>query len=493
MLAASIVQRPLNAEVERFVVIRDDGSADDVLAVTLQNSTDSDAPLAEDGVRFVFEYRDKSADFITARDWGGSIVVKDAEDALRTERCVRVPAEGVVPAHGTRTLAVYVRFRNFVRVSNAGELMLDDPLYALDLLALPVARIGYRATVVFPGDFFRRKLVADNAQITTSRTASWEWGAGAATDGYLQMRADQRRGVTGSVSRKLDDAIAEVYRNLVRSYIQYWPETDRLRKLLCDPYIAPRIASEGNLPDEEALLEMRHDVRAELYRALLTRLFEVRKAIFAEGEVGILTADGTVERAEEIFRHAEKLRDKDGVTAPWPQNADEVLLAILHYQEGLRKRPRRWPDKLDEGEFHQHFAEMLSARGMTLHSEVLLSAGRVDVLLGETPIELKIADLKGQSDETIRDHYAQAVEYAISSGKGLVILVVLDTHSYPELAPGPPGAPEQCQVETVPTLKGVSGAPTHVVVITVVVLARLPRPSKLRRSGKRKAQSVPAD
>jgi hypothetical protein len=371
--------------------------------------------------------------------------------------------------------------------------MLDDPLYALDLPALPVASICYRATAVFPDDFFRRKLVADNTRITTSRTASWEWGAGAATDGYLQMRADQQRGVTGSASRKLDDAIAEVYRLLARSYIQYWPKTDRLRELLSDPYIAPRIGSEGNLPDEEALLEMPHYERAELYRALLSLLFEVRKAIFVEGEAGIFTAEGTVERAEEIFRRAEELRDKNGVTGPWPQNADEALLEILHYQDGLRKRPRPWSDKLGEGEFHQHFQEMLRARGMTLHSEVLLSAGRVDALLGETPIELKVADLEGQSGETIRGHYPQAVEYAVALSKGLVILVVLDKHSYPELAPGPPGLSEQCRVEVVPTRKGVSGAPTHVVVITVVVLARLPRPSKLRRSGKRKGQSVPAD
>jgi hypothetical protein len=104
------VQRPLNAEVERFIVIHDDGIAHDVLAVTLLNSTDSDVPLAEGGVSFVFEYRDKPADFVTARDCGGRVIVKDAEDALRTERFVRVPAEGVVPAHGMRTVAVYVRF-----------------------------------------------------------------------------------------------------------------------------------------------------------------------------------------------------------------------------------------------------------------------------------------------------------------------------------------------------------------------------------------------
>lgn len=488
MLAASAVQRPLDAEVERFVLLREDGSADDVLALTFRNSTDSEVPLAEGC--FDFEYHDNTTEFITARDWGGREIVKDAKDSLRAERVVRVPAEGTVPARETRTLAVHVHHRDLAwRVDQAGALMLKDPLYARALPTLPVSGVRYRATIVFPASPFRREIVADGAQIT-SRTASWEWGTAVAIGDNLQMRAQQQRGAVVSAPRRLDDAIAEVYRLLFGSPIWAWPETEHLRELLRHPAIAPKIGSAGELPDEKTLVEMPHRECAELYRALLSRLLEVRKAILAEGGAEVVTAQGTEERAERLFRRAEKLHGESGVTAPFPRDAGEALIEVLHYQARLRERPRRWPDKLDEAEFHQHVEEILSARRPPPGSEVPLSAGRLDLLLGETPLELKVADLKGRPKEKVVAYHAQAAEYAVARGKGLAILLVLDEYIYPEGGLGPPGLDEQCPVGIVSTQPGASGAPSHVVVITVVVLARLVRPSKLRSPTKGKERPV---
>lgn len=133
---------------------------------------------------------------------------------------------------------------------------------------------------------------------------------------------------------------------------------------------------------------------------------------------------------------------------------------------------------------------MLSARRPPPGSEVPLSGGFLDLLLGETPLELKVADLKGEPYKKIAAYHAQPAAYAVGLGKGLAILLVLDKHSYPELGPSPPEGPEQCRVDVVTTRKGVSGAPSHVVIITVVIPAGLPRPSKLRSSKKKKRQPV---
>ena len=162
------------------------------MALTFQNPTESDVLLAEGCVWFAFKYHDSTTEFIEARDRCGREVVVGAKDAIRTERRVLVPAEGSVPARGMRTLAVRVRHLDLARrVDKAGALMLDDPLYALDLPTLPVARIRYRATVVFPASPFRREIIADGAQIRTSRTSSWEWGAAVATGDNLHMSAHQ--------------------------------------------------------------------------------------------------------------------------------------------------------------------------------------------------------------------------------------------------------------------------------------------------------------
>lgn len=364
--------------------------------------------------------------------------------------------------------------------------MLDDPLYALNLPTLPVARIRYRATAVFPASPFRREIVADGAQVRTSRTASWEWGAAVATGDNLHMSAHQERGAVLSAPRKLDDAIAEVYRLLFRSYIWAWPETERLRELLRHPAIVPKIAPAGELPDEAALVEMTHSERADRYRALLSHLLKVREAILQEGGAEVVTAEGTEDRAERLSRQAENLRNDKGVTAPFPRDVGEALIEVLHYQARLRERPWRWSDKLDEAEFHRHVETVLSARRPPPSSEVPLSGGFLDLLLGETPLELKVADLKGRPKETVVVYGAQSAEYAVARGKGLAILLVLDEHVYPEGGLGPPGLEEQCRVDVVPTQPGASGAPTQVVVITVVVHAQLVRPSKLRPLKKKK-------
>jgi len=487
MLAASAVQRPLHAEVERLVLLSEDGSAEDVLALTFKNPTDHEVPLAEGPIAFVFEYHDSSTELIEVRDRGGSQLVKGVDDALRTERFVRVPAEGTVPARGTRTLAVRVRHLDLARrVDKAGALLLDDPLYALDLPTLPVARICYRATVVFPASPFRREIVADGSQVRTSRTASWEWGAAVSMGDNLHMSAHQERGAVVSAPRRLDDAIAEVYRLLFGSYIWAWPYTERLRELLRHPAVAPKIGPIGELPAEDALVDMPHSERADQYRVLLSRLIKAREVILAEGGAEIVTVEGTEERAERLFRQAEKIRNEKGVTAPFPGNAGEALIEVLQYQARLRERPWTWTSKLDEAEFHRHVETFMSARRPQPGSEVPVSGGFLDLLLGETPLELKVADLKGRPKETVISYGAQAAEYAAARGKGLAVLLVLDEHIYAEGGLGPPGLEEQCRVDMVPTQPGASGSPTHVVVITVVVHARLVRPSKLRRSKKGK-------
>jgi hypothetical protein len=477
----------LDAEVERLVLLKEDGSANDILAVTFRNPTSNEILLCEGAIDLIFEYNDSATELIEVRDRGGRDRVLGAVDCIRSERSVFVPIEGGVPARGSRTVMVRVRHRDLARqVDGAGALFLDDPLYAWELSGLPVSRVRYRADVVFPASDFRRRIVADDAQNKTSRTVSWDWGATMIPGGNLQMRAHQERGAVVLAPRRLDDAIAEVYRLIFKSHVGVWPDTERLRELLRYPSIVSRIGQAEVLPDETQLVDMGHDERVGLFRALLVRLHTMRKEIIDKPGAEVVVAEDTEERAERIARKAERLRQEKGITAPFPRDADAALIEVLHYQARLRQDPSPWPERLKESDFHKHVAGCLGNRKPPPGSEVPLAGGFLDLKLGDTPIELKVANLHGDPARRTARFRPQIAAYAAGCGKGLAILLVLDRYIYPEGDLGPPGLDEQWRVDVEKTHVGVSGEPTHVIVVTIVVLARLTAPSSLRSPKKSK-------
>ncbi|WP_199350886.1 TIR domain-containing protein [Haliangium ochraceum] len=158
------------------------------------------------------------------------------------------------------------------------ELTLDDPLYAWQLDALPsLGRIKYSATVVFPPDPVRRKIVAEDALITTSRTAHWEWYAVSPGEN-LHIRArslPQDDCVTESLAC-VDDAISEVYRLIFRSYIWEWPDTGALREHMEHDSVVRFLDVGTGLPDENFLSDASHEGRMERYQSLLSELYAVR-------------------------------------------------------------------------------------------------------------------------------------------------------------------------------------------------------------------------
>jgi hypothetical protein len=109
---------------------------------------------------------------------------------------------------------------------------------------------------------------------------------------------------------------------------------------------------------------------------------------------------------------------------------------------------------------------------------VRIGGGRCDFLLGSTPVELKVADLKGDPEREVRKHLAQAAEYAAAKGCPLGVLLLAE-HRYEAGGRHLPSANEQLRVETVSSEPGAAGA-TRTVVAVVVVPASPPRPSEMK-------------
>ncbi|WP_140873864.1 hypothetical protein [Myxococcus xanthus] len=473
-------EKPLDAEVERFAFIGEDGSADDYLVLTFVNRTSADVLLVEEKTHLTFKYNDRTTEFLSVRDWNGRSTINDVCDQIRTERAVVVPIDGNVPAGTRRAITVKVRHRDLARRDNLGGLTVYDPLYALGLPILPVERIRYQANLVFPSSAYRREIDAQGAQFVTSRTAVWTWGAAINPGENLHLSAIQRRGALTSAPRRIDDAIAEAYRLLAGSYLWEWPKTEPLRRLLAQIVFPRGMRVTMELPDEDCLVDEAHSRSEHIFRKLLEELYAGRDAIIQEAGSELVLENGVMERSERLSIQAEKLRTERGVIAPFPSGAAEALMEVLHYQARQRERPASWSDGLDEAEFHRDVERQVGARRRTPGSEVPLAGGFLDLLIGETPVELKVADLRGAPIKNAARFRPQTAQYAAGLGFGLAILLVLDEHVYSKGDVGPPGLDEQCRVDVQETKKGVSGAPTVVVVVTVVVLARLTAPSTLR-------------
>lgn len=473
-------EKPLEAEVERFAFIEEDGSADDYLVLTFVNRTSEDVLIVEEKTDLTFKYNDRTTEFLSVRDWNGRRTINEVRDRIRTERAVDVPIDEGVPAGTRRSITVRVRHRDLARRDSFGGLTVFDPLYALGLPTLPVERIRYRANLVFPPSTYRREIDAQGAQSVTSRTAVWNWGAAINPGENLHLSAHQRRGALTSAPRRVDDAIAVVYRLIADSYLWKWPKTGPLRKLLAQIVFPGGGLVATELPDEEWLVSEPQAESERVLRALLDELHAGRDALMQDSGSALVLANGVVERSERLSIQAEKLRTDRGVAASFPPDAAEALMEVLHYQSRQRERPASWSAGLDEAEFHRDVERLIGARRRTPGSEVPLAGGFLDLLIGETPVELKVANLRGAPIKNAAKFRPQTAQYAVGLGFGLAILLVLDEHVYLKGDIGPPGLDEQCRVDIQETKEGVSGAPTVVVVVTVVVLARLTAPSTLR-------------
>jgi hypothetical protein len=475
---------PLRGAVERLVLVHENGSADDVLILTLENRDSAPVLFGPTNAELVFEYRDSETELVGIRDWlNGCRDGIGARDEIVTNRIVRFPLVGEVRANGMRSLVAHVFHRNLVRlVAESGSLLIDDPLYVMEFEGLPIGTTAYRATVVFPRDFFRRRIVADDGAMVTTRTVSWDWGAVPSRAPQLQMAAHVERGTLVSAPRRIDDAIAEVYGRIVGAYLNEWPTTTALSSLLRHKAARRWLREEVELPSEKRLARMSLQDQCGIFRGLLEQLVEARREALSAGNPVFVDDEGTEELAERIATKVTNLYRDRGIQTPLPKDTEEALFALLNYQAKQRLRPHCFSANVTEPDFHEHLAEYIADRCAELGDEVPLSGGRLDLRLGDVPLELKVDDLQGRPEETIRKHRLQGATYGVGQGKALAIEMILDRYRYPERSLGAPGVDVQWFVDVESTETGATGTPTQTIVVTLVVQAYLPIPSRLRRS-----------
>ncbi|HVG61021.1 MAG TPA: hypothetical protein VNA24_20850, partial [Hyalangium sp.] len=112
--------------------------------------------------------------------------------------------------------------------------------------------------------------------------------------------------------------------------------------------------------------------------------------------------------------------------------------------------------------------------------------GRVDFLIGSTPVELKVRNLEGNLATKLGDYREQAAEYAAALNSGLGFLLVLDTYKYGPKSPHLPPPQDLVNVELVPSALGKDGQ-SYTLVASVIVPAYPPQPSRM--ASERKNQS----
>ncbi|MFP2908557.1 hypothetical protein ACLESD_26585 [Pyxidicoccus sp. 3LFB2] len=467
----------LDVLIERHAFIRASGDVDDVLSVELRNTGALEHRL-DCGLKFV--YTDSTTEFICARDHGGTWVPRYTERLLETGELI-VDLEGGVPPSGRRILGVKVR-RHALATKNERDLFFGDRFHAMELPDLKPRRVIYRATAVFPATPFRRTVNAPDALGATGRTATWDWGEARGMGKYLPMWGHTKRVDLPPAPRSLDNALAEVYELLADCLLGDVRDLRRLRACLADcAQFTPEV--QDKVPDDATFLSQ-DQASQELYlRWLLERLHEALedlvsgKRIFATG-----VAPMVIERAE---RWGAIIAQKH-VNAPMPPNAYDTLEALLQYQSAQRESPNVWDGSLDEKAFQKHFRQFLGSRAVANVPEVSIAGGRVDFLLGSTPVELKVRDLKGNPEKELANHRQQAAEYAAAMGYGLGFLLVLDEHRYGPKSPHLPPPDDLVSVDPVPSAPGTNGQ-ARTLVVSIIVPAYPPEPSKMAATPEEKA------
>lgn len=471
-MTVSIIVSPgssLSARVERRASIRVNGDVQDVLSLELRNETGEEHPLSG---WLSFLYTDTQTDLELVRDGGQEPSRWDAGPYLMGQFLVAVELSGYIPAGDRRLFAVRVLRRALAEVSDT-EVFFSDPFLDLSLEFLGVRSIDYCATVIFPADLVRREVVAAGAE-RTSRTATWNFGPSGGTP--RQMRAKARRALLLSAPQRLDDAIAEVQRLLAVHALGETMGLDNLRQCLREVLPPPGELERELLPDAD-FEALGFKGREAYLRSLLEKVLAARARVIRENPFPAvaLSVDAT---AEWLARRIEQSVSESQPASPLPPDLWTTLVTLLHYQSSQRKAPFGWPKKVNEKQFQEQLHQFLEARGGPVEREVQVAKGRIDFLLGATPVELKVRDLGGEPVSGIEANLQQAAEYASSRGSGLAALLILDKHQH--VAGGKHLAHHQQQllVKPVPSASGVGGVSSTLVVVFVVV-AFPPTPSRL--------------
>lgn len=484
MNAATMDTSMLDILVERHSFIQTNGDVEDVLSIDLRNSGTVTHPI---NCLLKFTYTDVKTEFICVRDKGGIWEPLHKRSVPIFEELLVAPDEELpgsakgVPAGGRRILAVKVR-RVGLADTDGSTLTFDDPLYALTFPELRPRHIAYSATVIFPENKFPRKLRAQGAARATSRTATWNWRDALGMGKYLQMRVRQEHGVLPSAPRQIDDAIAAIHRCLADCILGEALELGPLQACLTD-LLSSGLSSDVSFLEANVFTTLDQTEQEARLREVLRRLHELRADVITADSPLDCTNPTVDALAEWISRKIERQMEQASIRTPIPPEASTALHALLLYLIYQRRDPTKWGKLLKEKDFQERFQEFLGYRGINYEREVRAAGGRVDFLIGSTPVELKVCKLEGNPAAKLGDYREQTAEYAAALNSGLGFLLVLDTYKYGPNSPHLPPPQDLVNVEPVPSAWGKEGQ-SYTVVTSVIVPAYPPQPSRMASARK---------
>jgi hypothetical protein len=466
--------RHLEVRAERIVFVQADGSVESVQILEFCNKGIVPASLS---ATIDYEFRDSPTEYVNCRarqedqSW-----IPIYEERLPEEECFSLNLDSEIPAKRRRVVALKVRRFQLARFGER-EIRFEDPYYKLSLSHVAASKVYYRAAIVFPRNPIYRSVAAQEARYITSRTSVWDWGEASGMGKYLQMCAKATRAILPAAPLRLDDAIAEAYGTLVSIALD---EGGHVKRLCEIPQNVPDVNVPSGLRDERTFMALDFEEQMDQVRELINALHELRERIM-EGSLHVSTTETFLDHVEDFARKIAREARRAGLVNRLPDDCGRAVEAVLRYQHNQRHTVNHWGGELDEKKFQVHFQQFLVSAGYESGREVQIAGGRVDFLLGHTPVELKTEDLQGEPSIHLRKHLNQAAEYAAATGSGLGLLVVLDKHQYRARGAYLPMVREQVQVYSVESEPGAAGR-SHTVVACVVVPAFPPEPSRMGKN-----------
>ncbi|CAM3652787.1 hypothetical protein COSO111634_21960 [Corallococcus soli] len=341
-------------------------------------------------------------------------------------------------------------------------------------------RVTAQATAIFPSNDSRRALSADGAIACTSRTATWEL---APTEyGLERLHASSRTSYLPAAPRHLDDAIAEVHWVLALDGIgKSAIRAGKLHQCLL-PVVrqAPDVLGH-TLSRLSGLGAMEPPARRRFLNELLSMLHEVRARLMC-GVGAFSVADDIVEIAEGLSREVSACLSRNHAGTPPPIEFWDSLLSLIRFAKIHRQAEFSELDHTaKEKVLHDALERFLRGQTDAVFREPEMGNGRIDLLLGHTPVELKVDDLGESPREAIERHKQQAAEYASRKNVSVAVLVVLDTYRHQKGSSHQPHLRDQMRVLEVCSRAGIVGA-SLTAVVAIALSACVPSPHSLKKT-----------
>jgi hypothetical protein len=469
----------IHITIERYSFVQTNGDIEEHVVYVLRN--DGNSPFSLSGKYFQYILTDSENTVRTASDGLDGFLDPHVGCEFATLPSggflVVLRLRGQIAPQGTRVIGVQIRRRKLADV-RPSEAYLGDPLTRRSFSAFSGASVEAIVVYVFPADDLRRDVSADDTKLKTTRIARWEY---VPHPNLLQRRwAKALDAAVPLATFSIDDAIVEFYRVLAADAVGATYETTEAIRLLDElPATFAKDAHEARqfLLDYGTYSFEQRQMRA---RQLVETLHLLRERIAIApipqgGKHLDLVRFTTQAIHNKINQYA--------IPSQPPRKLAKALEHLLLFADSCRK-----DDPFERGVKEQDLQKRLriflhGASSDSVLSEVSIGRGRIDLLLYDTPLELKARKLGKNPAQAVIQHFEQAANYASDRRVAAGILVILDlTDRTHETRHGAPLS-SNIDVVAVESRKAIRGT-AYTALVVIVVEAFPPNPSSLGVTGK---------